>query len=381
MKYQQFGSLDWAVSVLGFSVMRYAMLEGREHPDQKSFVNTVRHALDRGVNYLDLSYLQHAADYEEIAGMVNETLKDGYRDKVKVAVSLPTALIGSAADLDLYLEKQLNCLRVGAVDFCLFEGINRINWPRLESINVLDWADRVLKAGKVQYLGFSFYDHNQVLHKIVEAYDKWTFCQLQFSYVDIDRRPGIGGLKYAAEKGLAVVLEQPLRGGRLLKRPAGEEFTGLQADDLLRLALRWAWSHPEAATVLCNLSSPKQVDEYIALAESADRESLSFDEKLLINRISDAYRRLKPVRCNTCYGCMPCPRGIDIPRIIELYNDAFAFDDVEIPRLIYRIIERHNAADCTGCGACTKACARKFPIPQVLRKTCKLFGEVRPAPE
>ena len=176
-------------------------------------------------------------------------------------------------------------------------------------------------------------------------------CQLQFSYVDIDRRPGIGGLKYAAEKGLAVVIEQPLRGGRLLKRPAAEKFDDLQADDLLRLALRWAWSHPEAATVLCNLSSPKKVDEYIALAESADRESLSFDEKLLINRISDAYRRFKPVRCNTCYGCMPCPRGIDIPRIIELYNDAVAFDDVEIPRLIYRIIERHNAADCTGCGA------------------------------
>ena len=231
--------------------------------------------------------------------------------------------------------------------------------------------------GRVDKLGFSFHDQFQFLRDIVDAYDNWNVCQFQYSYMDVDHHPGVSGLIYTADKGLAVVVTEPLRGGRLTKTPP-EAVAGVWASaphkrTLAEWGLRWVWNHSEVSTVVCDMSTMEQVVANIALADSTEPDSLTIPEQILISRVREAYRKLKPVPCTACRACMPCPQGIDVPRIFELYNDAVMYEDVATARTIFNI-EGHHIDDCNECGSCVNACGRKIPILDWLSAAQELFS-------
>lgn len=236
-----------------------------------------------------------------------------------------------------------------------------------------------MSRGRIGHLGFSFHDHFQVLREILDVYDNWALCQFQYSYMDADRMPGVNGLRRAAEKGLAVVAAEPLLGGRLTREPpesVARLWAGAsQKRSLAEWGLHWVWSHPEIATVVCDISSMKHVAENIALADSAEPDSLTISEELLISQVRDAYREMKPVPCTTCYGCMPCPQGIDIPRLFEIYNDAVMYDDFKAARSIYKN-EKHRIDNCNECGVCADACGREIAIPDWLKKISDILNKV-----
>lgn len=189
--------------------------------------------------------------------------------------------------------------------------------------------------------------------------------------MDVDHNPGVGGLKYAAEKGLAVVVTEPLRGGRLTKEPppsVAKVWAGApKKRTLAEWGLRWVWNHPEVSTVVSDMSSMEQVVENVALADSAEADSLTVQEEVLISQVREAYRKLSPIPCTSCRACMPCPEGIDVPRIFELYNDAIMYDDIETARSIYRM-EQHNIDSCTECGVCEDACGKEIAIVDWLKE-------------
>jgi len=212
----------------------------------------------------------------------------------------------------------------------------------------------------------------------VEAYDNWVLGQFQYSFMDIDHHPGTGGIKYAGEKGLAVVVTALLKGGRLTQK-LPETVAAIWGGDKLKRSpvewgLRWAWNLPEVATVVVDMSTIGQVKANTALAESVTPDALTVPEELLINRVRGAYLALKPIPCTACRGCMPCPQDIDVPRIFELYNDAVIYDSLEIPRSLYRD-EGHCIQDCNECGSCVKACGRRIPITEWLPKARLLLDE------
>ena len=122
------------------------------------------------------------------------------------------------------------------------------------------------------------------------------------------------------------------------------------------------------------MSSLEQVKANTALADSAFADSFTVPEELVISRVRDAYRALKPVPCTACRGCMPCPQDIDVPRIFEIYNDAFMYGDAATARSIYRL-ERHRLDSCNECGACSNACGKKIPILDWLKKARDLLEE------
>ena len=341
-------------------------------------IKPIRYAIDNGVNYLDLPYIYGEVRREQITRCVSRALQEGYREKIKIAAGLPAPLIKSGRDIEGFLDKQLSLLNTERLDFFLIAALDRQTWPKLPATDIFLRAEKAITDGRLGHLGFGFHDDFQTLRTIVDAYDNWTLAQFQYSFMDADHHPGTGGIKYAAEKGLAAVVTTPLKGGRLTQK-LPETVAGIWGGAPLHRSavewgLRWAWNLPEVSTVVVDMSTITQVKANIALAGSVTPDTLTVPEELLINRARDAYLALKPIPCTACRGCMPCPQDIDVPRIFELYNDAVIYDSLEIPRSLYRD-EGHRIQDCNECGSCVKACGRRIPITDWLEKARRLLDE------
>ncbi len=373
MKYRRFGKLDWEASILGFGVMALPCIDGdRRSIDESESIRMIRFAVDQGVNYIDSGYPYDAEQDVSRTRMLGRALQEGYRERVKITGTLPPFLINTRDDFDRCLDDRIRLLDTEKIDFYLLGGLNRENWPRLKELGVLSRAEQAMMDGRMDYLGFSFHDDFQALRTILNDYDNWSLCQFQFSYMDVKHHPGVGGIKYAADRGLAVVAAEPLRGGRLTKVPpvpvakvwADAESQGRSPAEW---GLSWVWNHPEISVVVCDMSSMAQVEDNIGFAGRAEPDSLSVQEIVLIGHVREAYNRLKPVRCTACRACMPCPVEIDVPRIFEIYNDAIIYNDMGRARDIYRM-ERHDLDMCTGCEICQNACAKGLDLMDYLRE-------------
>ena len=214
MKYRKFGRLDWEVSVLGFGAMRLPLIrKDTAQVELPEAIKMIRYAVDLGVNYIDTAHTYHDEQSEIIVG---KALQEGYREKVKLATKLPSWLVEKPEDFDRFLDGQLAKLQTDHTDFYLLHALNETYWPKLRDWKVIDWAEKAIVDGRIRHLGFSFHDEFDVFKNIVDAYDNWTFCQIQYNFMDIEYQAGTKGLEYAAGKGLAVVIMEPLRGGQFL---------------------------------------------------------------------------------------------------------------------------------------------------------------------
>jgi hypothetical protein len=369
MQYRNFGPLDWRVSVLGFGLAALPL-------DEDDAVKMLRLAIDSGVNYLDIGWPFALDNNAHAARVLAKTLAGGYRSRVKIAAAIPASDIQTDVDFDRSLNELLRWLGAASLDFLLFGGLNRFTWPPLQVSGALGRAEAALAVKKIGFLGFSFHDQYQFLRDILEDYDNWSLVSFQYSFMDVDHHPGVSGLQLAAARGLGVVVSRPLLGGRLTKNIPDSVNAVWSAARPPRSpadwSLRWVWNHPEVSAVVCDMSSPAQVRENAALADAAAADSFTVAEELVISRARDAYRTLRPIPCTACRGCMPCPQDIDVPRIFEIYNDAFMYGDTPGARSLYHL-ERHIIDDCTECASCNKACGKKIPITDWLKKARELL--------
>ena len=373
MQYRKFGKLDWKVSTLGFGAMRLPVVNKNQgNIDESEAIRMMRYAFDHGVNYVDSAYGYHQGNSEIVIG---KALKDGYREKVRIATKIPSHGVHAAQDFDRCLNEELKRLQTDQIDFYLLHHLDKTSWPKVRDLGVLRWVDSAIADGRIGYFGFSFHDSFEVLKEIIEAYNNWTLCQIQYNYMDEQTQAGTLGLDYAHKKGLAVVVMEPIRGGRLVRPP--ETVAKLWANAPVQRtpqewALRWVWNHPEVTLVLSGMSNMQQVVENVAYAEYSHPHNLTPGDLALIGQVRDAYRSLSPVLCTACRYCMPCPNGVDIPHIFDLYNEAMIYNSPEKPRKYYgdtREIKREQRADnCIKCEQCLEKCPQKIPIPELLEK-------------
>jgi predicted aldo/keto reductase-like oxidoreductase len=365
MKYRKFSSLEWKASALGFGCMRFPVLDGNTNKiDEQKASKMLFYAIDQGVNYIDTAYPYHGGTSE---GFVGRTLEGAYREKVKLATKLPSWKIKKEADFDFYLNEQLERLRTDRIDFYLLHALNEKHWSNLHQLGVLPWAERARSDGRIKYLGFSFHDEFPIFKSIVDAYQEWDFCLMQHNYIDQDYQAGKKGLKYAADHGMGVVIMEPLRGGRLVDPPRSVQELWDQAEvkrTPAEWSLQWLWNQPEVSLVLSGMSNLEQVKENVISAGRSGIGSLSEKELNLVEEVRKTYLGMELIPCTNCGYCVPCPEGVDIPRILRIYNDGIMFEKEDFAKKDYNlwVPDTNKGSLCVVCRECEEKCPQDIPI-------------------
>ncbi|MEN6350618.1 MAG: aldo/keto reductase [Syntrophomonas sp.] len=379
MQYRRFGKLDWQASVLGFGAMRLPTLDGKPmspNIDEKESIKMIRSAIDAGVNYIDTAYPYHGGN-SEIA--VGKALRDGYRQRVKLSTKFPLWTVKESGEFDKILNTQLKKLQTDHIDFYLFHGMDKLKWDLVLNLNLLEKAEAAIEDGRIGCIGFSFHDDYDTFTKIVDGYPHWSLCQIQYNYMDTDNQAGILGLHYAANRGLAVVVMEPLLGGKLANPPVevAELFHRHEKKrSPAEWALQWVWNHPQVNTILSGMSTMQQVKDNLQSAEHSGIDSLDSEDLYLISQVRREFESRAAIPCGQCGYCMPCPNGVDIPRNFAIYNNGIMYDDMQGAQTVYSrfMPEDKCAGQCTECNMCELMCPQYIPISEWLLKIHETLG-------
>ena len=391
MKYRKMGSLGWEVSALGFGCMRLPPRRiNRLRADTDESVRIIRHGIDLGINYLDTAYVYHLGDSEKILGIA---LKDGYRERVKLVTKLPIFLVRNRGDFDQYLKTSMDRLQTDYLDIYMFHNMDRVGFEKVKRLGLIDKMMEAKEKGLIHHIGFSFHDTLSIFKEIIDYYP-WNMAQIQYNYMDTGVQATTEGLKYAYSKGTAVVVMEPLKGGKLANPPK-EALDIMNASGIDRTPVDWAlqflWNRSEISTVLSGMSSQQMVDENCASADRSGINSLSEAEQEVLSRVADIYRKKILVPCTACNYCMPCPVGVDIPGNFALLNNM-STESSWLRRLLLRRKygelaksggkmegERPNgnASVCINCGKCLEKCPQRIEIPSELKKAHEILGKGR----
>jgi uncharacterized protein len=362
MRTRPFGKAGFDVSILGFGCMRLPTIGGdTARIDEPLATRMLHSAIDAGVNYVDTAYGYHKGESERFVG---RALRGGWRSRVRLATKMPMWKVEAASDFDRLLNEQMEKLQTDHIDCYLLHALNAERWDKGLSLGVLEWAERAIAAGRIGRLGFSFHDKHETFPRIIDGWDKWSFCQIQYNYMDEDNQAGTKGLRYAHSRGLAVVVMEPLLGGNLTSPPAPIAAlwdTAARRRTPVEWALAWLWSKSEVSVVLSGMSAMEHVDENVRLAKSTP--ALEPDELALVGRVRDRYRDIRPVPCTQCEYCLPCPQGVAIPRVFRIYNDGAAFNNTPRAKKMHANIEEgKNATACIECRECEPKCPQGIEI-------------------
>ncbi len=377
MKYRKFGELNWEVSALGFGIMRLPHMEKESSAIlEQEALSLLHYAIDNGVNYLDTAWNYHDGESESFLG---KALTDGYREKVRIATKLPSWKIEKKDDFDRYFDEQMERLQTGFIDFYLLHALQRDWWDNVRNLGYLDWAENKLADGTIKHLGFSFHDTPSLFRRIVDEYDNWTMTLLMYNYMDIDFQAGTEGVKYAADKGLAVVAMEPLRGGLLAKEPPPSVKRIFDESSVQRApadwSLQWLWDKGEIASVISGMSTMEQLRQNIASACNCGIGSMTEYEEGILVKVREEYRKKAPVPCTDCRYCMPCPDGVAIPSILAYFNLSEMYESPDTARLYYTFLDEQNrASECTECGKCMDLCPQHIDIISSLKKAHELLA-------
>ncbi|NHJ38469.1 MAG: aldo/keto reductase [Asgard group archaeon] len=385
MEYRKFGKLDWKASALGFGCMRLPIIDDDYTKiNEKEATKMIHTANDNGVNYIDTAYNFNQSNSESFLG---RALKNGYREKVKLATKMLPLEIKKYEDFDILLNKQLDKLQTDFVDFYLLHGLNRRWFPKLRDLDVFKWAEGAINDGRIRHLGFSFHDEFNVLQKIVETFD-WTFCQILYNYMSLDYQAGFKGLKYLAEKELAVVIMSPLLGSWLANAPKQVEEIWNSAQikrSPAEWGLQWLWNQSEISVVLSGMSTMDQVLDNIKGASRSGISKFSKEELMLVDKVREIYHELRAVPCTGCGYCMDCPNGVDIPYNFKLLNEGKMYENFARARSWYRFMENGLEGDyhrekgqavlCTQCQECESKCPHSIAISEWMAIVHQVLGE------
>jgi predicted aldo/keto reductase-like oxidoreductase len=374
-------------SILGFGCMRLP-LNGPKFSDIDFDLATqmLHKAIDAGVNYVDSAYPYHnsgdRATHGESENFLRDALKNGYREKVKVATKLPTWLVESHRDMHRFLDEQLKYLDLRKIDFYLAHNLNSGNWGPLQENKLFKFFEEAMKDGRIDFPCFSFHDESSLFETIIKSYD-WALCLVQYNYLDQQYQAGRSGVRLAAERGTAVAVMEPLRGGYLTRHVPPEPKGWLNEAhpdwSLAAWALNWLWNQPEVSVVLSGMSAMDQVEDNLKTAERYAPGIFGEAEEELVRRVVEYFASRAQVNCTGCGYCLPCPSGVNIPKNLEFLNQFYLFDADEARDRCLNMYDltvplAERAKHCTSCSECEEKCPQHIPIPEILEKTLSIFA-------
>ena len=360
MQYVDYGNTGLKISRFGLGCMRFP-------DDESEAIEMIRYALDHGVNYIDTAYLY--PNSEEIIG---KALKDGYRNKTYIATKSPMWNITKHEDFEKYLDEQLLRLGTDYIDVYLFHNLELENWKKVKKYDGFTFMEKMIEKGKIRHKAFSYHGTLAMFKEVLDAYD-WEMAQLQVNILDEFKQAGLEGLKYAAGKGIATVIMESLRGGKIINNCPPEVIDMIndypEKRSLVEWFFRWLYNLQEASVILSGTSTLEQLKDNLKIFENTDFNVMSAEDLQLTKRIREAFEKRNSINCTGCKYCIPCPKNVDIPEIFKLYNSSSMLAS-SMDKVIYKnsLIPAGSGADqCVNCGLCMKHCPQSLEIPKNLK--------------
>jgi len=367
MKYR-FDKYGNKISVLGFGCMRFRQTVGGV--DMRETEREIMYAVKHGVNYFDTAYIYPGS--ESALGKILE--KNNIRDKVRIATKLPHYLVKSRDSMEKIFTEELKRLRTDHVDYYLMHMLTDTDtWERLKGLGMAEWLREKQRSGAIGQVGFSYHGNTDMFKKLIDAYD-WDFCQIQYNYLDEHSQAGRAGLMYAYEKGIPVVIMEPLRGGRLVKNLPEAAKRVMEKYPIkhtpAQWALKWLFDQKEVTCVLSGMNSMETVKDNIRTASTTEAGEMTSRDRKMLGMVVKAINAKMKVGCTGCGYCMPCPKGVDIRGTFAAYNRLatdgrfWAFVDYAICTALRK--NSTAASNCVGCGLCEKHCPQHIEIRKKL---------------
>ncbi len=362
MQYTQFGKTGLNVSRFGLGCMRFPSEEAEA-------IKMVRYAINHGVNYIDTAYAY--GDSEVITG---KALRDGYREKTYLATKSPVWNITKHEDFEKYLDEELTRLGTDHIDVYLLHNMTHGHWEAVKKFDGLTFLDKMVQKGKILHKAFSIHNTLPAFKEIIDIFD-WDMAQIQLNILDENQQVGVEGLKYAADKGVAMVIMEPLRGGSILNNASQEVHdlirTHPEQRSLVEWCFRWLYNKPEVSVILSGTSTMEQLQDNLRIFDQAQANVMSEADKTLIKEIQHIFEQKQNIGCTGCEYCLPCPQDVSIPQIFSLYNNYQLTKPHWIDPIVYKesFIPAGIAADqCVVCGECEEKCPQGLAIPTLLEQ-------------
>ncbi|MCL2045541.1 MAG: aldo/keto reductase [Oscillospiraceae bacterium] len=365
------------LSILGYGCMRLPRSMGTKIDVDKT-ESLIMSAIDMGINYFDSAYIYPGS--EQAVGDVFRRNK-GAREKIYLATKLPHSQCKSFVDFDKFFDVSLSRLETDWIDYYLIHNIGSLTaWERLKSNGIEKWIDDKKAQGKIRQIGFSFHGPYNEFNALIDAYD-WDFTQIQYNYMNENYQAGRAGLVRAHEKGMSVVVMEPLLGGKLATSlPKGVESVFRQGDkdsSPAAWALRWIWNQPEVTLLLSGMNSDAQLNENVETAKTAVPGMLTDKEVAIIERVVKIFEESYKIPCTGCNYCLPCPNNVNIPGSFASYNLSFASGYIAgitsymTGTALTSKEGNFSGSNCIKCGLCEQACPQKIKIMGALETVLK----------
>ena len=372
MRYREGAGGD-RLSVLGYGCMRFTRRGGGIDLDKAE--RELMAAIEGGVNYLDTAYIYPGS--EVAVGRILE--KNNCRDRVFLATKLPQYLIKSRAGIEKTFQEELSRLRTDHIDYYLMHMITDVaSWEKLERLGIREWIAEKKAKGQIRHIGFSFHGNTDMFLKVLAAYD-WEFCQIQYNYMDETSQAGRRGLQAAQERGIPVMIMEPLRGGKLVNLLPEAARARIAAHprgySAAEWAFQWLWDQPGVTCVLSGMNSLEMVEENLRAAGRAEAHSFTAEDFALIDALRREINGKIRVGCTGCGYCMPCPQGVDIPGSFRCLNEIAIEGRKKAEKEYWQVTAVKktpgSASRCIGCGKCERHCPQQIEIRKMLKEAAK----------
>ena len=357
------------LSALGLGCMRFPR-------DKVETERMILAAIEGGINYFDTAYI-----YPNSENTLGEILaKHDKRKDVYIATKLPFSMCKGADDFDKLFCEQLKRLKTDYIDYYFIHSISEYaEWEKLKAFGIENWIEEKKKTGLIRQIGFSYHGTCDEFLKVLNGY-AWEFCMIQYNYFDENYQAGKKGLLAAAEKGVSIMIMEPLLGGTLatnLPQQASDLFKS--ADPNLTpadWAFWWLWNQNEITVVLSGMSSTQIMESNLKSIKNF--RPLTDKELVVYTDVSEVFRKAYKINCTGCNYCLPCPKGINIPACFSAYNVSFtqSFGKGLVLHITSTAAATKNPKSpqiCNQCGKCEKICPQKLPIRKNIKKVARRF--------
>ena len=366
---------DLKLSALGLGCMRLPCIDGKdENPDPKAAEEMIDYAIANGVNYFDTAWGYHGGKSESVVG---EALSKYDRSSFYLASKFPGYDLANFGKHEEIFNEQLKRCKTDYFDFYLFHNVCEMNVEKYvnDEEGLLDFLLKMKEEGKIRHLGFSTHGDFETMHKFVKKYhEHLEFCQIQLNYLDFEFQNAKDKVEYLNNLGMPIWVMEGLRGGKLAQSALGAEKMLAKSNPDYTPA-NWAFGFLETITgvtvILSGMSNMEQLKDNIDFFD--EKKTISDDDLaalLTAAHFDVTSKKSGTVPCTSCRYCMSkCPQELEIPKILELYNEHAYSEGGFIGEMgVAALEEGHKPWDCIACGACAKVCPQQIDIPGTMAK-------------